>query len=69
MTIRPLSILPAPVLRKLAEPVITVDDDIRQLMNDMLETMRHEQGLGGGAPARSGGKTSHGLQAEVSEFC
>ena len=50
MTIRPLSILPAPVLRKLAEPVITVDDDIRQLMNDMLETMRHEQGLGLAAP-------------------
>jgi peptide deformylase len=50
MPIRPLTFLPASVLRKTAEPVKTVDDDIRQLMDDMLETMRHEQGLGLAAP-------------------
>lgn len=50
MTIRPLSFLPAPVLRKVAEPVESVNDDIRQLMEDMLETMRHEHGLGLAAP-------------------
>ena len=50
MTIRPLSFLPATVLRKVAEPVESVNDDIRQLMEDMLETMRHEHGLGLAAP-------------------
>lgn len=50
MAIRPLTFLPAPILRKIAEPVKIIDDDIRQLMDDMVETMRHEHGLGLAAP-------------------
>lgn len=39
MTIKPLIILPDPVLRQVSTPVETVDADIRRLADDMLETM------------------------------
>ena len=44
MAIRPIVILPDPVLRRKAEPVAAVDADIRQLMDDMLETMYDARG-------------------------
>jgi peptide deformylase len=44
--IRPLVILPDPVLRKLSKPVETVDEDVRKLSSDMLETMYDAPGIG-----------------------
>ncbi len=37
---------PDPRLHKIAKPVATVDDRIRQLVDDMLETMYEAQGIG-----------------------
>ena len=38
--------LPDPVLRKVSEPVERVDDTLRQLFDDMLETMYEAPGIG-----------------------
>lgn len=38
--------VPHPVLKKVSAPVATVDDDIRRLMDDMLETMYAAPGIG-----------------------
>lgn len=37
---------PDPRLRIKAMPIDAVDDEIRQLMDDMLETMYHDEGIG-----------------------
>jgi peptide deformylase len=39
-----------PVLRKKARPIEKVDDALRQLIADMIETMHHHQGAGLAAP-------------------
>jgi peptide deformylase len=44
--IRPLVILPDPVLRQVSTPVERVDDDLRRLADDMLETMYDAPGIG-----------------------
>lgn len=44
--IRPLVILPDPVLRQLSKPVERVDDELRRLADDMLETMYDAPGIG-----------------------
>lgn len=44
--IHPLVILPDPVLRKVSKPVETVDDELRKLSADMLETMYDAPGIG-----------------------
>ena len=46
MTIKPLIILPDPVLRQVSAPVDTVDASIRKLSDDMLETMYDAPGIG-----------------------
>jgi len=46
MTIKPLIILPDPVLRQLSKPVETVDADVRRLADDMLNTMYDAPGIG-----------------------
>ncbi|MFD2236963.1 peptide deformylase [Aureimonas populi] len=46
MTIKPLIILPDPVLRQVSAPVERVDDDLRRLSDDMLETMYDAPGIG-----------------------
>lgn len=46
MTILPLVVAPDPRLAVCSEPVDKVDDEIRKLMDDMVETMHHEQGIG-----------------------
>jgi peptide deformylase len=46
MAIRSIITLPDPLLRKLSEPVERVDDDLRRLMDDMLETMYAAPGIG-----------------------
>ena len=46
MTIKPLIILPDPVLRQVSTPIETIDADIRRLADDMLETMYDAPGIG-----------------------
>ncbi|ASY61527.1 Peptide deformylase [Sinorhizobium sojae CCBAU 05684] len=46
MTIKPLIILPDPILRQMSPPVETVDDEVRRLADDMLETMYDAPGIG-----------------------
>ncbi|MBY3334485.1 peptide deformylase [Rhizobium laguerreae] len=46
MTIKPLIILPDPVLRQLSKPVERVDSDLQRLADDMLETMYDAPGIG-----------------------
>jgi len=46
MTIKPLIILPDPVLRQLSQPVETVSAEIRHLADDMLDTMYDAPGIG-----------------------
>jgi peptide deformylase len=42
----PIITLPDPILRKLSTPVERVDDDLRKLADDMLETMYAAPGVG-----------------------
>lgn len=46
MTVKPLVILPDPLLREVSKPVVTVDAHIARLADDMLETMYHAPGIG-----------------------
>jgi peptide deformylase len=46
MATLPIVTLPDPILRKLSKPVERVDDELRQLMDDMLETMYAAPGVG-----------------------
>jgi len=50
MTIRQILVLPDQRLRAVADPVDTVDDDVRALAKDMLETMYDAPGIGLAAP-------------------
>ena len=50
MTIREILIIPDPALRQVCEPVETVDDSVRALMDDMLATMYDAPGVGLAAP-------------------
>ena len=50
MTIYPILIAPDPRLKIKSELVKEVNDDIRQLMDDMLETMYSAHGIGLAAP-------------------
>ena len=50
MTIYPILIAPDPRLKLKSELVKEVNDDIRQLMDDMLETMHSARGIGLAAP-------------------
>ena len=46
MAILDIIIAPDPRLKAKAKPVDGVDDDVRKLMDDMLETMHSAQGIG-----------------------
>ncbi|MBU0725513.1 MAG: peptide deformylase [Alphaproteobacteria bacterium] len=50
MAVLPLVVAPDPRLKKKAQSVERVDDTIRKQMDDMLETMYAENGLGLAAP-------------------
>jgi peptide deformylase len=50
MAILPILTAPDPRLKKIAKPVHQVDDDVRRLMDDMLETMYLAPGIGLAAP-------------------
>ena len=46
MAIRDILIVPDPRLKRVSAPVEAVDDDLRALMDDMLETMYDAPGIG-----------------------
>ncbi|WLS09904.1 peptide deformylase [Shinella sumterensis] len=46
MTIKPLTILPDPILRQVSQPIETVDGEVKKLADDMLETMYDAPGIG-----------------------
>ncbi|WP_208442123.1 peptide deformylase [Bartonella raoultii] len=46
MPMRPLVILPNPILREVSKPIEHVDETLQTLADDMLETMYHAQGVG-----------------------
>ncbi len=48
--LRPILIHPDPRLKKVCEPVPAVDDGVRALAHDMLDTMYHAPGIGLAAP-------------------
>jgi peptide deformylase len=50
MPVLPIIIAPDPRLKQIAAPVARVDAEIRQLMDDMLETMYQAPGIGLAAP-------------------
>ena len=50
MTILPVIIAPDPRLKVTCPPIERVDDDVRRLMDDMLETMYRVPGIGLAAP-------------------
>lgn len=50
MALREILIVPDPRLKKVCEPVAEVNDEIRQLLDDMLETMYAAPGIGLAAP-------------------
>ena len=46
MSKRKIIIEPDPILRKVSEPLEKVDNELRKLMDDMLETMYSAPGIG-----------------------
>jgi len=56
MALRPILVAPHPVLKAKAQPVETVDAELRQMMDDMLETMYDAPGIGLAAPQIGVGK-------------
>ncbi len=46
MAVRPILTVPNPVLKQVSKPVAGVDDALRALMDDMLETMYAAPGIG-----------------------
>ena len=50
MATRPILILPDERLRAIAEPIATVDEEVKQLAKDMLDTMYEAPGIGLAAP-------------------
>lgn len=46
MAIRPLVILPDPLLKQTSEPVVTIDAELKTLIADMFDTMYDAPGIG-----------------------
>src|SRR5581483_697806 len=46
MALREILVVPNPLLKQVSEPVAVVDDELRALMDDMLETMYDAPGIG-----------------------
>jgi peptide deformylase len=46
MALREILVVPDPVLKQVSQPVDKVDDELRALMDDMLETMYAAPGIG-----------------------
>ena len=50
MSILDINVYPAPVLERVADKITQIDDEIKQLAEDMLETMYQAPGVGLAAP-------------------
>ncbi|MBA4249101.1 MAG: peptide deformylase [Candidatus Puniceispirillum sp.] len=50
MALRPVLVIPDQRLRQVAKPVKTIDNSVQSLIDDMFETMHHEEGCGLAAP-------------------
>ncbi|MFC2065434.1 peptide deformylase [Chloroflexota bacterium] len=50
MAVLEITTIPDPVLRRKAQPVTRIDEDIRELIDNMVETMRVAPGVGLAAP-------------------
>ena len=50
MAVLPILIAPDPKLKVKSKPVASVDDSVRKLMDDLLETMHEANGIGLAAP-------------------
>ena len=50
MAIKQIQIVPDPVLRKIAEPLETITDETKQLLDDMAQTMYDAPGIGLAGP-------------------
>jgi peptide deformylase len=50
MTLRPILIHPDPRLKTVAKPVASITDEVRELADDMLQTMYDAPGIGLAAP-------------------
>lgn len=50
MAVMDIRVLGDPILRQETEPVVEVDDEVRDLLDDMLETMYAADGVGLAAP-------------------
>ncbi len=46
MAILPIIIAPDPILKTKSEPVTVFDDELKQFVSDMFDTMYHEEGIG-----------------------
>ena len=46
MTVLEIKLIPDPILRKKSETIEKVDDELRRLLDDMLETMYTAPGIG-----------------------
>ncbi len=46
MAILPIITAPNPILKKKSLPVEVIDDELRLFLNDMIETMYHDRGIG-----------------------
>lgn len=46
MAILPIITAPNPILKKKSLPVEVIDDELRNFLNDMVETMYHDRGVG-----------------------
>lgn len=50
MALRNLRYIGDPILNKISRPITQVDDKIKNLLDDMIETMRSKEGVGLAAP-------------------
>ncbi|HYV97530.1 MAG TPA: peptide deformylase [Gemmatimonadaceae bacterium] len=50
MSLLPVRVLGDPILRRIADPVRGIDDDLRRLVDNMFETMYAAKGIGLAAP-------------------
>ena len=50
MAILPIRVFPDPILRRKARPIKRVDDSVRRLASDMIETMQNARGVGLAGP-------------------
>lgn len=50
MSVREILLFGDPILRKRAEPVEEIDDDLRELVQDLMDTMYAAEGIGLAAP-------------------